>query len=50
MACPITYGGHNNNSAVAQMGDRLATINMGRKLGAVPPFLAGGLGLNHVVF
>jgi len=27
-----------------EMGDRLATIDMGRKLGAVPPFLGGGLG------
>jgi len=29
--------------AVAEMGDRLATIDMGRKLGAVPPF-GGGAG------
>ena len=30
-------------SAVAEMGDRLVTIDMGRKLGAgaVPPFLEG---------
>jgi len=26
----------NKNSAVAEMGDRLATIDMGRKLGVVP--------------
>ena len=31
-------------SAVAEMGDRLATIVMGRKLGAVAPFLGGGAG------
>jgi len=29
-------------SAVAEMGDRLATINMGWKLGAVPLFFGGG--------
>ena len=29
-------------SAVAEMGDRLATIDMGRKLGAVPVFFWGG--------
>jgi len=31
------------SSAVAEMGDRLATIDIGRKLGAVPLFF-GGLG------
>jgi len=31
-------------SAVAEMGDRLATVNMGRKLGALPPFWGGELG------
>ena len=30
-----------NSSAVADMGDCLAAIDMGRKLGAVPPFLEG---------
>jgi len=33
----------NKCSAVAEMGDRLATIDMGRKLGAVP-LLGGGTG------
>ena len=32
----------NNSSAVDEMGDRLATIDMGRKLGAVPLFFGGG--------
>ena len=32
----------NKSSAVYQMGDRLATIDMGRKLGGVPPFSGGG--------
>ena len=36
MAFPITQGGHNKFSAVAEMGDRLATIDIGQKLGAVP--------------
>jgi len=37
----------NNCSAAAEMGDRLATIDMGRKLGeAVPPFGGWGLGLH----
>ena len=31
-------------SAVAETGDRLATIDMGRKLGAVPPFSRGVAG------
>jgi len=31
----------NTSSAVAQMGDCLATIDMGRKLGAVSPFFGG---------
>jgi len=34
----------NKSSAVDQMGDRLATIDMGRKLGGVPPFSVGGGG------
>jgi len=35
---------NNNSSAVAEMGDRLATIDMGRKVGAaVPPFYWGEL-------
>ena len=33
----------NKGSAVAEIGDRLATIDMGRKLGAVP-FWGGGAG------
>jgi len=33
----------NKCSAVAEMGDRLATIDIGRKLGAVPPFWEGVL-------
>jgi len=32
------------NSAVADMGDRLATIDMGRKVGAAVPPLGGGAG------
>ena len=32
------------SSAVAEMGDRLATIDMGRKLGDVPLFCWGELG------
>ena len=32
----------NKCSAVAEMGDRLATIDMGRKLGAAPFFFLGG--------
>ena len=32
----------NKSSAVYQMGDRLATIDMGRKLGGVPLFSRGG--------
>jgi len=32
------------SSHVAEMGDRLATIDMGRKVGAVPLFRGGELG------
>jgi len=32
----------NKSSSVNQMGDRLATIDMGRKLGGVSPFFGGG--------
>jgi len=33
----------NKSSAVAEMGDRLVTIDMGQKVGAaVPPFGVGG--------
>jgi len=33
----VIYSGNNNKcSAAAEMGNRLATVNMGRKLGAVP--------------
>jgi len=32
----------NKSSAVAEIGDRLATIDMGRKLGSVPLFFLGG--------
>jgi len=32
----------NESSAVYQMGDHLATIDMGRKLGGVPHFSGGG--------
>jgi len=32
----------NKSSAVDQMGDHLATIDMGRKLGGVPLFWGGG--------
>jgi len=36
----------NKSAAVAEMGDRLATIDMGRKLGAASFFLGGGLALH----
>jgi len=36
----------NKSSAVADMGDRLATIHMGRKLGGCAPFGVGELGPN----
>ena len=32
----------NKSSVVDQMGDRLATIDMGRKLDGVPPFFGAG--------
>ena len=32
----------NKRSAIDQMGDRLATIDMDRKLGGVSPFFGGG--------
>jgi len=35
---------YNKNSAVAEMGDRLATINMVRKEGAAVPLSRGELG------
>ena len=38
--CPLSY--LNKCSAVAEMGDRLATIDMGHKFRAVPLFLGGG--------
>jgi len=34
----------NNSTAVAEMGDRLATINMDRKVGAAVPLSVGELG------
>jgi len=44
MVCPIIQGGHNNKcSAVAEMDDRLATIHMSQKLGALPLW-GGGAG------
>ena len=36
-------GNRNKCSAVAEMGDRLATIDMGRKLGGYVPFGAAGV-------
>jgi len=33
-----------NSSAVAEMGDRLATVDMGRKVGADVPLAVGGAG------
>ena len=33
---------YDTSSAVAEMGDRLATIDMGRKLGNCAPFFLGG--------
>jgi len=36
----------NKSSAVDQMGGRLATIDMGGKLGGVPPFSGGGAELD----
>jgi len=38
------YTHKNKSSAVAEMGDRLATIGMGWKLGPCPLFLGGELG------
>jgi len=32
---------NNKSSAVAEMGDRLATVDLGRKLGGCAPFLVG---------
>jgi len=32
MSASATQGGHNKSSAVAEMGDRLATIDMGREV------------------
>jgi len=42
--CPLAY--LNNSLAVAEMGDRLAIIDIGRKVGAAVPrfFLGGELG------
>ena len=37
----------NKSSAVDQMGDRLATIDVGRKLGGVPPYFGGGGGAGY---
>jgi len=34
----------NKSSAVAQLGDRLATIDMSRKVGAAVPLSVGGAG------
>jgi len=34
----------NKSSAVAEMGDRLATRDMGRKVGAAVPLYVGGAG------
>jgi len=34
--CTATENKHNKCSAVAEMDDRLATLDMGRKLAAVP--------------
>jgi len=42
MACLIAYCGHNKSSAVVEMGDRLATIDIDRKLGKL--CLLGELG------
>jgi len=36
----------NKNSAVAEMGERLATIDMGRKVGAAVPISVAELGLH----
>ena len=36
-------------SAVAETGDRLATIDMGRKLGGCAPFFLGGGAGSHLV-
>jgi len=42
MSASATQGGHNKNLAVAEMGDRLATIDMGKKVrGAVVPVSVG---------
>jgi len=44
MSASATQGGHKKCSAVTEMGDRLATIDMGRKLCSVPPFGGGVAG------
>jgi len=38
MPASATQGVHNKCSAVAEIGDRLATIDMDRKLGGLCPF------------
>jgi len=38
----------NKSSAVAEMGDRLATVDMGRKKGMLCPFLGGARNGPHV--
>jgi len=42
--CFITKYMYNYSSAVAQMGDRLATIDMGQKVGAAVHLFGGDLG------
>jgi len=45
------FPGHfNKNSAVAEMGDRLATIDIGRKLGLLFPFLEGAGSLPNTMW
>jgi len=46
MSASATQGGHEKTykcSPVTEMGDRLVTVDIGRKLWAVPPFFGGGV-------
>jgi len=42
--CNAPISKSNKSSAVVEMGDRLATIDMGQKVGVCAPFLGGATG------
>jgi len=44
MSASATQGGHNKSSADAEMGDRFATTDLCRKVGAAVPLSMGELG------